>query len=222
MNGSGNAAETCSTGVVGPAQSKVIHPPGLGRSCDGNIDADFVEVLECIVKSDRNELALETSKSLACRDGNILDSNLLIETACLVELVSSEGEVAGRTKRVTTKRSTVHIEAETTSQAMITIANITRISILSSIGSSHGIGAIDVEVWNELYQKRRRGGDIRLSWWRADCKSVGEFELMVRVEDWLRFNITGTLIADTQGRNVIELQEISSACYTEGRCLRLM
>jgi hypothetical protein len=205
MNGGGNAAEACSAGVVGPAQSKVIHPPDLGRSCDGDIDADLVEVLECVVESDRNELALEARKSFACRNSDILDSNLLIETACLVELVSSECKVAGRAKRVATERSTVHVEAEATSQAMIAIANVSRISILSSIGSSHGIGAIDVEIGNELYQKRRRRWDIRLSRWWADCKSVGEFELMVRVEDWLRFNTNSALVADTQGRNVIEL-----------------
>ena len=46
-------------------------------------------------------------------------------------------------------------EGENTSQAMIAMPNVSRISILSSIGSSHGIGAIDVEVGNELYQKRR-------------------------------------------------------------------
>ena len=168
MNGGGNAAEACSAGVVGPAQSKVIHPPDLGRSCDGDIDADLVEVLECVVESDRNELALEARKSFACRNSDILDSNLLIETACLVELVSSEGEVTRRAKRVATERSTVHVEAEATSQAMIAIANISGISILSSIGSSHGIGAIDVEIGNELYQKRRRRWDIRLSRWWAD------------------------------------------------------
>ena len=103
MNGGGNAAETCSTGVVGPAQSKVIHPPDLGGSSDGDIDADLVEVLERVIESDRNELALEASESLACRDSNILDGNLLVETGCLVELVSSEREVTGRSKRVTTK-----------------------------------------------------------------------------------------------------------------------
>jgi hypothetical protein len=73
-----------------------------------------------------------------------------------------------------------------TSQAMIAIANISRISILSSIGSSHEIGTIDVEIGNELYQKWQRRWDIRLSRWWADCESVGEFELMIRVEDWQR------------------------------------
>jgi hypothetical protein len=79
---------------------------------DGDSEADFVKVSKCVVESDGNELALEASKSFACRDSNILDSDFLIETARLVELISSECKIARRTKRVTTERSTVHVEAE--------------------------------------------------------------------------------------------------------------
>jgi hypothetical protein len=85
---------------------------------------------------------------------------------------------------------------------VITIANISRISIFGSVGSIHGIGTIDVEVWNKFNQKRRRRWEIRLSRWGADCKSVGKIELVVRAEDWFRLIIIG---AFTQGGNVIEL-----------------
>ena len=97
---------------------------------------------------------------------------------------------------------------EASSSVSITIRDLTRVSLLSSIGSGLCIRAIDVEVGNELEQERRRGGEIWVGGRWNDNEAIREVELMVWIEDRLWRDGVGILVSDRQGRNVIKLGKI--------------
>jgi hypothetical protein len=118
-------------------------------------------------------------------------------------------EVAVRASGITTEGRTIHVEAEAASEPMITIANIARITIFESVGSSHCVRPVDVEVGNELHKQRLGGWQVWNSWGRNDNKSIREVELMVWIEDGFWLHVVWILIADAQRRDVIELEEIS-------------
>jgi hypothetical protein len=70
------------------------------------------------------------------------------------------------------------------------------------------IGAIDVEVGNELEQERWRGGEVWVGGRWNDDEAIREVELMVWIEDRLWCDSVGILVSDRQGRNVIKLDKI--------------
>ena len=97
---------------------------------------------------------------------------------------------------------------EASSSVSITIRDLTRVSLLSSVGSSLCIGAIDVEVGDELEQERWRGGEVWVGGRWNDDEAIREVELMVWIEDRLWCDGVGILVSDRQGRNVIKLDKI--------------
>jgi hypothetical protein len=99
---------------------------------------------------------------------------------------------------------------EAASSISITIGDLTRISLLSSVGSSLCIGAVNVEVGNELKQQRRGGGKVWVGRRWNDNEAIREVELMVRIENGLRCDGVRILVSDRQRRDVIELRRLES------------
>jgi hypothetical protein len=208
MDGGGNAAEAGLARVVVPAQAEVVHPPNLWRVCDSDVDADGVEVLEAVVKGDWCEGTVGESGAGGDRDA--LGGYCGGVAGALVKTETSEAEVARRTPRIATKRCTVHVKAKAASEAMVTVADISRIAILGSVRSSHGVGAIDIKVGNELREQRLGRWQVWGSWWRNDNPSIGEVKLVIWIEDRLWLNIIRIGIRDAQRGNIIKLMEVSS------------
>ncbi len=127
------ATEALRARVVSPSQAEIIHPPKLRFSSNSDVDADLIEVLECRVEGDRNELAMGDSRaSLDCVS---VGDDRIGEMSCWVVSKTSEGENAVWTVRITTKRCTINVEAEASQNAVISIANIARPAKLRRIGA---------------------------------------------------------------------------------------
>jgi hypothetical protein len=180
-------AEAGGAGVVIPAQAEIIHPPNLGGGSDSDIDANRVEVSEAAVEVHRGKRTV--IESWASWNSNPLGGHRSGVTGVAIETKTSEMEVAGRALGVTAERRTVHIEAETTSETMIAIADVARVAILESVRSGHGVSAVDVEVGDELCEKRLGRWQVRRIWWRNDDKSIREIELVIRIEYGLWLNV---------------------------------
>ena len=128
MNGCRDAAEAGLARVVEPTQAEVVHPPNLRSGCYRDVNADGVEVLEGVVQVDGSECAV--AESGAGIDGDALGGDGGGVAGGLVESEPSEREDARRAVGVAAECSTVHVEAEATCEAMITIANVSRIAVL--------------------------------------------------------------------------------------------
>ena len=152
MNMGRDTAEAGIASVVGPTQLEIIHPPDLWSGANGDIDADGIEVLEVGAQGNRSqETVLET---WAGRNGDGLGDNGCGVSSATIIAETREVEVAGRSLGVTTEGSTKKVEREATSEAMITISNITRVSELESVGSSSWVGSVHIEHGNELCEER--------------------------------------------------------------------
>ena len=152
MNMGRDTAEADIAGIIGPAQEHIIHPPNLWGITDGNVDADGIEVLEIRTQSNWSEdTVLET---WAGRNGDGLGDNGCGVSSATIIAEAREVEIAGRSLGVTTEGSTINIEREATSETMITISDITRVSELESVGSSSGVGSVHIEHGNELCEER--------------------------------------------------------------------
>ncbi len=120
---SGLAANACGARVVIPAQAEIIQPPDLGCGCDSDIDSNRVEVLELVAQGN-------PCKGTIAESGTSWDSDALGDYCSSVASAgiiseTSEMEVAVGASGIATKRRTVHIEAEATSETVITIADVT-------------------------------------------------------------------------------------------------
>ncbi len=207
MNGSRDTAEASLARIVVPAQTEIVHPPDLWLVSDSDVDADGVEVLEAVVKGNRCESTV--CKSRAGGDGDGLGGDCGGVAGALVQAETSEAEDARRAARITAEGCTIHIEAKAACEAVVAIANVTRITIFSSVRTSHGVSAIDIEVGNELCEERLGRWQVWSSWRRNYDPSIGEIELVIRIEDRLGFNVVGIRVGDTQRGDVIKLMEVS-------------
>lgn len=87
------------------------------------------------------------------------------------------------------------------------IRDLSRVAFLSSVGAS-AFNADD-EGRNELEQKRARRWKVRTSRWWRNSESLGEVKLMIGIENWCRLDVTSSVIADRQRRDIIELCQVS-------------
>jgi len=149
------AAQACGAGVVVPAQAEIVHPPDLRCGCDSDIDANGVKVCEAEVKIHRGKCTVV--ESWTSWNGDTLRGYGSSIASGTIKTETRELEVTGRALGVAAERCAIYIKAETTSEAMITIADVSRVAIFESVGSRHGVRAVDVEVGNELCEERLGG-----------------------------------------------------------------
>jgi hypothetical protein len=117
------AAQAYGAGVVVPAQAEVIHPPDLGFGCDCDIDSNRVKVLELIIEGNPGKGAVGESRT--GWDSNALRNHCSGVAAIAIISETSEIEVTVRAPGVAAEGCTKHIEAETASEAVIAIADVT-------------------------------------------------------------------------------------------------
>lgn len=207
MDWGGDSAEAGLAGIVEPAQAEVVHPPDLRSGTHGDVDADGIEVAEAVVQGNGGQCA--TSQGRAGRNRDTLGGDCGGVAGAPIEPVTSEMEDAVRTAGITAEGCSIHVEAEAASQAMIAVANVARVAVLRSVGSSHGVGAINVEVGDELGKQRLRGRQVWSSWRRNDDETIREVKLVIWVEDRLWLNVIGVGVGDAQWGNIVKLAEVS-------------
>jgi hypothetical protein len=207
MDWGGDSAEAGLAGIVEPAQAEIVHPPDLRSGTHGDVDADGIEVAEAVVQGNGGQCA--TSQGRAGRNRDTLGGDCGGVAGAPIVPVTSEMEDAVRTAGVTAEGCSIHVEAEAASQAMIAVANVARVAVLRSVGSSHGVGAINVEVGDELAKQRLRGRQVWSSWRRNDDETIREVKLVIWVEDRLWLNVIGVGVGDAQWGNIVKLAEVS-------------
>jgi hypothetical protein len=190
----GLTAQACSAGVVVPAQAEVIHPPDFRSGSDSDIDTNRVKVLERVVKGNTGKCTVVESGT--GRDSDALGGNCSGVASAWVISETSEMEVTVRAPRIAAERCTIHVEAKAAGETVITIADITRVAIFDSVGSSHCVRAVDIEVRNELHKERLGRWQIWSSRWGNDDKSIRKVELMIWVEDRFWLNVVWIFVAD--------------------------
>lgn len=74
-------------------------------------------------------------------------------TSATIIAEAGELKVTGRTLGVATEGGTIYVERKATSETMIAISNIPRVTELERVRASHRVGAVDIEVGDEFCEE---------------------------------------------------------------------
>ena len=160
------------TRVIGPLQLKVIHPPDLWHTLDGDIDTKTLDVIEVFKEDKFGQRTVLASR--ASGSGHKLSVWLITVASHWVAGDTSKLPLAGWTQRIAPDRSSNSIEAVATKTQVWTIGDLSGGAVLPWKWEVVVAGNIDIALSLELQNQWGRLWDEWDTWRRADCKSFGE------------------------------------------------